>query len=63
VAKLAAFAGLQRTELFRNGVPALAVQWLAEHAELTTTQLYGDSDLKAAIATFSMAGRVEAKGV
>jgi integrase len=56
------------TELFRNGLPAPAVQRLAGHAELTTTQLYADmvaSDgssttprrrLKAAIATFSVAG-------
>jgi integrase len=54
------------TELFRNRVPAPAVQRLAGHAELTTTQLYADmvaSDLKAAIATFSVAGGVKAEGV
>ena len=54
------------TALFRNGVPAPAVQRLAGHAELTTTQLYADmdaSDLKAAIATFSVAGGANAEGV
>ena len=54
------------TELFRNGVPAPAVQRLAGHAELTTTQLYADmvaSDLKAAIATFSVAGGAEARAL
>jgi len=54
------------TELFRNGVPAPAVRRLAGHAELTTTQLYADmvaSDLKAAIATFSVGGRAQLEGV
>ena len=47
------------TELFRNGIPAPAVQRLGGHAELSTTQLYADmvaSDLKSAIATFSVGG-------
>ncbi len=54
------------TELFRNGVPAPAVQRLAGHAELTTTQLYADmvaSDLKTAIATLSVGGSAQAEGV
>ena len=43
-----------------------AVQRLVGHAELTTTQLYADmvaSDLKAAIATFSVGGRAQLEGV
>lgn len=40
------------TELFRSGAPAPAIQQLAGHAELTTTQLYADldaNDLRSAI--------------
>jgi site-specific recombinase XerD len=54
------------TELSRNEVPAPTVQRLAGHAELTTTLLCAHmvaSDLKAAIATFSMAGNATAEGV
>lgn len=43
------------TELFRRGAPAPAVQLLAGHAELATTQRYADmvaSDLRSAIALF-----------
>jgi hypothetical protein len=55
-----------RDELFRNGIAAPAVQRLAGHAELPTTQRYEDmvaTDLKAAIATFSIAGGTKAEGV
>jgi site-specific recombinase XerD len=40
------------TELFRSGASAPAIQQLAGHAELTTTQLYADldaNDLRSAI--------------
>jgi integrase len=43
------------TELFRRGAPAPAVQLLAGHADLSTTQRYADmaaSDLQRAIALF-----------
>jgi site-specific recombinase XerD len=48
------------TELFRSGAPAPAIQHLAGHAELTTTQLYADldaNDLRSAIE------RIDGKGV
>jgi len=54
------------TELFRMGVSAPVVQQLAGHADLATTQRYADmvaSDLTAAIAAFSLPGRVGAEGV
>lgn len=40
------------TELFRRGAPAVAIQQLAGHSELATTQLYADvdgNDLRSAI--------------
>jgi integrase len=43
------------TELFRRGAPAPAVQRLAGHADLATTERYADmvaSDLRAAVALF-----------
>jgi len=48
------------TELFRNGAPAVAIQQLAGHSELATTQRYADldaSDLRSAIA------RIDGNGV
>jgi len=54
------------TELFRNGVPCprrtTACRARGTHHDATLYG-HGDTDLKAAIATFSMAGCVEAKGV
>jgi integrase len=50
------------TELFRGGSPAPAVQALAGHADLTTTQRYAHmvkSDLQAAIATLERGKGVE----
>jgi site-specific recombinase XerD len=41
------------TELFRNGAPAVAIQQLAGHSDLATTQRYADldaNDLRSAIA-------------
>ncbi len=54
------------TELFRKGVSVPVVQQLAGHADLATTQRYADmvaSDLTAAIAAFSLPGRIGAEGV
>jgi site-specific recombinase XerD len=47
------------TELFRRGVSAPAVQRLAGHAEMSTTQRYADmtaNDLRAAIVLLGNGG-------
>jgi len=53
------------TELFRNGASAVAIQQLAGHADLATTQRYADldaNDLRSAIERIDGNGVVTARG-
>jgi site-specific recombinase XerD len=53
------------TELFRNGASAVAIQQLAGHADLATTQRYADldaNDLRSAIARIDGNGVETARG-